>query len=114
MSWEVVMIWFSCVCANHLGLISAIESIIGQTLPIVNCSKCFTFWCLIAYGIYTNENVFITTSISFAFAYAATWLELLMGYIDYLFSKCYDKIYPTEDNEASSNGYKSDTSCPLS
>lgn len=30
-------------------------------------------------------------------SYAAIWLELFEGYIDTLYKKLYDKIYPTTD-----------------
>ena len=115
MMLEMVMIWFSCVCANHLGLVSAIEKVIGHPLPIVNCSKCFSFWALMAYGINENENFFTTISTSFLFSYAATWLELLMGYIDTIFYRLYEKIYPeTNDDTAPTDERNRDSASALS
>lgn len=102
MIWnEVVMIWFSCVAANHLGLIAAIEEKIEHSLPIMNCPKCFTFWALTGYGVFAHEIIFVTIATSFLFAYLASWLELGMGFIDSLYMKLYEKISPDTTDDAS-------------
>lgn len=101
MTWnEVVMIWFSCVAANHLGLVAAIEETIEHSLPIMNCPKCLTFWALMGYGMFAHENIFVTTATSFLFAYLASWLELGMGFIDTLYMMLYEKIYPDKTDNA--------------
>ena len=98
MEWSgVVMIMFSCVAANHLGLIAAVEEVINHKLPVVNCPKCFTWWALMTYGIVSGENVIVTVSASFLSAYAAIWLQLLFGIIDNQYNRIYGKVYPTAD-----------------
>lgn len=46
---DIASIVFACVAMNHLGLISAIETVLRCSLVIVNCVKCLTFWCVLAY-----------------------------------------------------------------
>lgn len=100
MVWiDIASIVFACVTVNHLGLIGAIENKIDQELPIINCPKCFTFWGTLAYGLwhigfFSLPMVLVISSIA---SYAAIWLELFEGYIDTLYKKLYDKIYPTTD-----------------
>ena len=115
MNWsEVVMITFSCVAANHLGLVPAIEQTLHCRLPIINCPKCFTFWALVIYGIATREPPITIVAASFLFAYLATWLNLLFAIIDYLYNYIYDTLYPaadtTADNSLDTTGTMSDVS----
>lgn len=105
MDWLVVlMIVFSVVAANHLGLVAAAESIIHHRLPVVNCPKCAAFWSVLAYNIATVSKAsalgLITAlppalAVAFLSAWSAIWLDLFMGIIDYLYLKVYDSIYPT-------------------
>lgn len=115
MNWsEVVMITFSCVAANHLGLVSAIEQTLHCRLHIVNCPKCFTFWSLVIYGIATREPPITIVAASFLFAYLATWLNLIFAVIDYLYNHIYDTLYPaadtTTDNSLGTTGTMPDVS----
>lgn len=100
MEWtDVAGIVFTCVTMNHLGLIGKLEETTGE-LPILNCPKCSTFWCTLCYGLWGAESfygIFQLLATSFLASYAAIWIELLEGYIDTLYSKLYDKIYPTTD-----------------
>lgn len=105
MEWnEVAMIVFSCVTANHLGLVAAIEGVIRHRLPIVNCGRCFSFWSVMIYGCLTSIHLFGDihemvgiVAASFLSAYAATWLQLLFAFIDKQYNRIYGKIYPTAD-----------------
>jgi len=104
MDWlNDLMITFSVVAANHLGLVAAIERTIKHRLPIVNCPKCMTFWTVLAYGIATvpaasASGIIGIISVALLAAWAAIWLELAMGFIDQLYLKAYDKIYPTTNS----------------
>ena len=101
MNWiDIACIVFACVTANHLGLVSAIEEVIGRKIPIVNCVKCFSFWCVLGYGIYTRAGVVTVCAVSFLASYTAIWLELLEGFVDTIYTKCYDKIYSTAEDDA--------------
>lgn len=100
MNWnEAAMIMFSCVAVNHLGLVAAIEDIVRRSLPVINCPKCLTFWCILAYmmlhvGFADMPKVIAA---SFLFAYLSLWLQLLLAFTDRLFNYLYDKIHPTTD-----------------
>ena len=100
MDWtHVACIVFTCVTMNHLGLIGKLEEFWGE-FPILNCPKCSTFWCTLCYGLWgikSFHGVLPTLAASFLASYMAIWLELLEGYIDTLYAKLYDKIYPTAD-----------------
>lgn len=101
MKWtEVVMIMFSCVAANHLGLIAAIENVLHRRLPIINCPKCFTFWSVSLYGIWSEGNAITILATSFLFAYLSTWLQLLMAIIDNQYNTIYDTLLSTNDTAA--------------
>ena len=102
MAWfDVAMILFACVAANHLGLISAIEGVVKFKLPIINCSKCSGFWFTLAYLLITRHAVIPSVATSFLCAALAPWLNLLMGFIDTKFNWLYDKIYSTAEDEPS-------------
>ena len=103
MDWlNDLTITFSVVAANHLGLVSAIERTVKHRLPIVNCPKCMTFWTVLGYGILTGSDHFEDTielvAVALLAAWAAIWLELAMGFIDRLYLKAYEQIYPTADS----------------
>ena len=105
MNWlDVLMIVFSATAANHLGLVAAAESVVRHRLPVLNCPKCAAFWSVIVYGVaVANSSLFTLHSslqilaAAFLSAWSAIWLDLLMGIIDQLYIKLYDKIYPTTD-----------------
>lgn len=90
---DIASIVFICVTANHLGLISAIESATKTELYIIRCPKCFTFWAVLLYTSIVLHDFVAMLAISFLCSYMALWLELLEGYIDTLYSKLYEKIY---------------------
>ena len=94
MSWsEVVMIMFSCVAANHLRLVAAVEDVVKFDIPIVNCPKCFTWWSLMLYGLFAHENIFVVTATSFLFAYIAMWVNLALAITDSIYNSIYDTIF---------------------
>lgn len=116
MCFDIALILFSCVCANHLGLIGAIEGVIGYRIPIVNCPKCFSFWCTLSYCIINNTSIVHSLAIAFLIAYLSIWLELLMGFVDTLFWIAYEKVYSTRNKNYydSSNGNYGNPSSTLS
>ena len=99
MDWlNDLMITFSVVAANHLGLVAAIERTVKHRLPIVNCPKCMTFWTVLVYGTYVSDINVLNIAVALLAAWAAIWLDLFMGFIDKLYLKAYEQIYPTADS----------------
>ena len=94
---DIASIVFVCVTMNHLGLVKAIEDIANTEIPILNCPKCASFWCVLAYSVIFLRQIITPLAISFLCSYLAIWLELLEGIIDTYYNKVYDKIYPAED-----------------
>ena len=100
MVWsDIAMITASATLMNHMGLVEAIEGVIRHKLPVVNCCKCCTFWCCLLYTLLAGVAVIPSVAVSFAAAYAAVWLELLLGYIDTLYIKLYENLYPKETTD---------------
>ena len=94
MDWNAVAIMFICVAMNHMGFISAIEREVGHELPILNCTKCSSFWLTLVYSLYTTKVFIASVAMAFLLSYVAVWLELLMGLIDSFYLKFYEKIVP--------------------
>ena len=97
------MLVFVCVAANHMGLIQAVEEVIGKPIPIVSCPKCFTFWAVLSVRLFNWCGVLESFFVAFLASYAAIWLELLMGIIDLTYNKVYEKIYPNSEDDAASS-----------
>jgi hypothetical protein len=93
----------SATLANHLGLVEAVEGVIKHQIPVLRCSKCASFWVVLAYSLLSGQQLIASVAVSFLCAYAAVWLELLCGYIDTFYIKWYESIYPKETD------YKTDT-----
>lgn len=94
MYWCDVALWvLSVTLANHLGLVEAIEKTIKHSIPIVNCSKCASFWTVLVYSFIVGKSFIVTLAVSFCCSYVALWVELLCGCIDTLYNKCYESIY---------------------
>lgn len=117
---DIACILFACTAVNHLGLVSAIERVIKHDLPILNCSKCLTWWVTMAYMFLSYDSYYEAgllaeaCAISFLNAYLSFWLELGMGCIDTLYYRAYEKIYGTTDNEAPTVDDKGNTSDGMS
>ena len=106
MDWiDIASIVFVCVTMNHLGLITAIESVIKNRLPILNCPKCCTFWSVLLYGLTANHFVEIheLLAISFLASYIALWLELFESLIDTLYLRLYEITSGYNHNEATTS-----------
>ena len=98
---DIALLTLSCVLANHMGLINAVENVIKHRLPILNCVKCSTFWFSLFFCLLNNYNLIMSVAISFLLSYFAIWLELLFGFIDSCYEKTYKSIY--KDSEATSS-----------
>ena len=100
MYWtDIVMLVLSATLANHLGLIEAVEGVIHHRLPILNCSKCASFWSVLVYSLLVGSEPIASVAVSFVSAYAAVWLVLLYGYIDTLYNRWYENIYTEETGD---------------
>ena len=105
MPWiEIACIIIAATSANHLGLIEAAEGVIGRRLPIVSCSKCLTFWSVLAWCCLVCCDSIAALlprlptllAVSFLASYTAIWLELLMACIDTIYNRIYEKIINPE------------------
>ena len=112
---DIACIVFVCVTMNHLGLMGEIEGIMGKRIPVLNCPKCASFWFTLAYfmgkmGFSVIPQIPSVLAISFLASYLAIWLELAEGFVDTLYLKLYETIYPgTEDDTDSAAGGEGDT-----
>ena len=93
---DIAAVLFASVAANHIGPIPDIEKMIRHRIPIIGCVKCLSFWSVLGCCLWQRNPVIESVAISFLSAWLAIWIELGMAYIDTLFTKVYDKIYPTE------------------
>ena len=106
---DIACILFACVAANHLGLVSAIESVTDTKLSVVSCPKCLSFWATMLYGLthIATTGPIACIAISFLNAWLAVWLELGMAYIDTIYLKLYEKVITTGNDDtpaADANG----------
>lgn len=95
--FDIAMITFSCVAANHLGLVAAMERVLKRRIIIMDCPKCLTFWSVLVTAYMSGWNMVEALAVAFLSAYIALWLELCMGFIDKIFGWLYGKIYSTAD-----------------
>ena len=94
MYWlNVLLLVLSCTLANHMGLVEAIEGVIKHKIPILNCSKCASWWSVLIYSLFVGRAVIASVVVSFICAYIAVWLELLFGFIDVIHNEIYESIY---------------------
>lgn len=102
MYWlDILLLMLSATLANHLGLVEAVEGIIRHKIPILNCSKCASFWSVLIYSLCIGQPLIASVAVSFLCAYTAVWLELLCGVIDVIYNDVYETLYPKEaDNNA--------------
>lgn len=90
---DICLLTLSCVLANHMGLISAVEEVIKRKLPIIDCVKCSSFWSVLIFCLFSGLDVITSVAISFFSSYIAIWLELFFGFIDNCYEKIYNAIY---------------------
>ena len=101
---DVAFLMIAAVLVNHLGLIEAIEKVARRELPVINCSRCLSFWsvliwlCCTTVAAHRHLPVILATSTIAAFL--APWLELLFGLIGKLYEKIYKKTFPKADTKA--------------
>ena len=103
MNWtDTAMIVLSAVLANHMGLVEAVEEVIRHKIPVVNCSKCLSFWTVLIYSLIDGQPLIASVAVSFLCSYAALWLELGFGCIDTLYNKIYESTFTTKATDAES------------
>ena len=93
---DIAAIVFVATTINHLGLISAIEGIVGRKLWIIDCPKCLSFW-LSLYWLVWQYSPITSIAVSLLAGYSALWLELAEAYLDSLYLLLYEKIKSTGD-----------------
>lgn len=119
MNWiDIASIVFVCVTMNHLGLISAVEGIVGFRIHILNCPKCASFWFTVVYavgqmGFSIILQIPIVLAVSFLASYIALWLELFESLIDTLYLRLYEITSGHNHNEATTSPDDSDSASTL-
>lgn len=98
---DAILLLVICVAMNHTGLVAAVEQKIGVELPVINCVKCSTFWTTLLYGVYSTRGIIGPAAMAFFYSYVALWLELLLGFVDLIYVKCYEKIVSTAGADTS-------------
>lgn len=93
---DIAMLMASATMANHMGLVDAVERVLGFGLPILNCPKCCTFWLTLLYTLLAGETVIHSVAISFLMAYLAYWFNLILGVADTLYNRIYESAFTTE------------------
>lgn len=106
---DICLLTLSCVLANHMGLISAVEEAIKRKLYIIDCVKCSTFWGVLILCLFIGFRIIESVAISFLLSYLAIWLELLFGFIDSCYEKLYNKIYKDSETSAKTDSDNKDT-----
>ena len=116
MDWnDIACIVFTCVTANHMGMIDALEEKIGRKIPILNCVKCSVFWFVLVYSVISSGDVVVSLAVSFLSSYCALWFELIEVYIDKLYIRTYGTITKTSGCEETTTDPSSDvTENPVS
>ena len=100
----------SATLANHLGLIEAIEGVVRHKLPVLNCSKCTSWWLILLYSLINGQPIIASVAVSFLFAYIAVWLELLFGIIDTLYNKVYENTFTATTKTTNTEDTKTEVS----
>lgn len=95
----VVMVALSCVLAIHMGLIDAVEERLCFKFRVLNCTKCFTFWSVLALGALRRHGLVVSVATAFICSYLALWLDLGLSYLSKYYNRWYEKIN-TEADEA--------------
>lgn len=95
---NIVMLMLSATLANHMGLVDAVEKLIRHKIPILNCSKCATFWTVLTYQMLMVREPIASVALSFISAYVAVWFEMALGWLETKKNKIYESIYPEETN----------------
>lgn len=97
---DIVMLVWAVTLANHLGLVEAAEAVIRHKIPVLRCSKCAGFWVVLGYALLAGWSAIASVAVSFLCSYAAVWLELLLGYLDTIYNKIYENLYPAQADGA--------------
>lgn len=105
---EALLVIFGCVAANHLGFISAVESVLDRELPVFNCPKCLTFWAVL-FTLFPSHGLIFTVAAAFASAYAALWLELALGMIDKLYVSAYETFISKQHTDGETSAAETDS-----
>ena len=86
--WGIVCILLSCCLFVHLGLADAILHVTRVKIPYLRCAKCLSFWSVLIYSLSVVPiRAEVSVLLAFVCAYAALWIELLLGYIANLYEK---------------------------
>ena len=94
-----LMLMVCVVLFNHMGLCDAVEGILHYRFKVLSCVKCGTFWTVLIASLVEGTPIIMSMALSFMTAYAALWLELLLGLLGRAYEDTYDKIQAAETDK---------------
>lgn len=94
------MLMASATMANHMGLVEAVERVLGFKLPIINCPKCCSFWLTLFYTLMCGTTVIHSIAISFLMSYLSVWFNLALGLADMLYNWIYESAFTTKATDS--------------
>ena len=71
---------------HHLGLSEAIADVVSK---IAGCSKCLTFWSVLAVLILSGCNILMAVAVAIVMAYLSHWF----GFVLILCNRLYDRVW---------------------
>lgn len=76
------------ILAHHLGLSEAISKVISKVLK---CPRCLSFWTVLFVLALQGYDLLFAIGLSLLMAYLAIWSELLLGFLNQLYEKLWQK-----------------------
>lgn len=74
--------------AHHLGLSEAVAKVISN---ILKCPRCLSFWIVLFVIFMYGCNILIAIGLSLLMAYCSIWAELLLGTLNRLYEKLWQR-----------------------
>lgn len=79
-----------------------IEKTIRIRFVLFRCVKCLTFWSVLGYSLLVEQfSVVDAICVSFVCAYAALWIDLLLGKLASVYEKLSENVVAEESESVS-------------
>lgn len=94
---EAVLITLSCTLFVQMGLSEAIQTLLHIKFKIASCPRCLTYWCCLAWLIFSGTGLLQSVATAFIASYCALWLSLIYDALALLYNYLYEQITKTTD-----------------